>query len=111
MNSLSKQKRVMRRRMRKPHELKLRRYSDCLIDLNNYFDVFHGSKLSEKIGMTELNEILLNSMTNSWSKQAYVQVFDCEYIIYKKKLPIFLNACKLQSLFTKVYYNLLIKKY
>ena len=34
--------------------------------------------------MKELNEILLNSMTNIWSNQAYVHVFDCDYITFKK---------------------------
>ena len=39
--------------------------------------------MDDKIGGTELNEILKNSMPNSWSKQAYVQGFDCEYILLK----------------------------
>ena len=34
--------------------------------------------------MTELNEILLNNMPNSWSKKWYVQGFDCESITFKK---------------------------
>ena len=33
--------------------------------------------------MTELNEILLNGMSNSWIKQTHVQVFYCEYITLK----------------------------
>ena len=36
--------------------------------------------MDENMGVTELNEILLNSTTNSWYKQAYVQGFDCETI-------------------------------
>ena len=76
VNSLSKKKRVMRRGIRKPHGSKVRRYTDFLIGLNNYLASFHGAKLNENIGMTELNEILLNSMPNSWSKQAYVRGFD-----------------------------------
>ena len=42
-----------------------------------------------KIGVTELNEILLNSMPTSWSKQAYVQGFDGESILLKKEVKKF----------------------
>ena len=35
------------------------------------------------IGKTELNEILLNSMSNRWIKQANVHGFDCETITLK----------------------------
>ena len=70
----------MRRRMRKLRRLKVIHYTDRFIDLNNYLALFPGAKLTEQIVMTELNEILLNSMTNSWSKKAYVQRFDCEYM-------------------------------
>ena len=33
--------------------------------------------------MMEINEILLNSIPNRWSKQEYVQIFDCESITLK----------------------------
>ena len=39
--------------------------------------------------MTELNDILLNRMTNIWSKQAHVQGFDFEPITFKKAVSIF----------------------
>ena len=39
--------------------------------------------------MTELNEILLNSMPNSWRKRDYVQGFDFEYINFKKAVNMF----------------------
>ena len=55
----------------------------CLIELNEYLPSFPESTPTHKIGMTELNEILLNSMPNSWSKQAYVQGFDWKYIPLK----------------------------
>ena len=74
--ALSKQKRVMRRRMSKPHGLKVGYYVDHLIELNEYLHSFPSSTPTHKIGMTELNMSLLNSMPNSWSKQAYVQGFD-----------------------------------
>ena len=61
----------------------------CLIELSEYLPSFPGSTPTQKIGMTELNEILLKSMPNSWSKQAYVQVFDWEYITLKKSVNLF----------------------
>ena len=41
------------------------------------------------IFLTELNKILLNSFPNSWIKQAHVQGFDCETIIYKEAVKMF----------------------
>ena len=70
----------MRRGIKKPRSLTVRRYTARLIDLNEYLASFPRAALTDNIGVTKLNEILLNSMPNSWSKQAYVQGFDCEYI-------------------------------
>ena len=89
MNSHSKQNYAMRCCMKKPRILKVRRYDSCLIDLNDYLASFLGATMADKIGVTELNEILLNSMSNSWSKQAYVQGFDCESISFKKFVNMF----------------------
>ena len=72
----------MRRGMRKPRGLRVRRYVDLFIDLNEYLDSFFGFKLSDKIVVNELKIFLLNIMTNKWSKQAYVQGIDCEYISF-----------------------------
>ena len=63
----------MRRGIRNPRSLKVRRYAACLIDLNEYLDVLYGAKISNCFGVTELNEILLNSMTNRWINQEYFQ--------------------------------------
>ena len=49
---------------------------------------FPGEKLTDKIGMTELNDIFLNSMPNSLIKQVYMKGFDCKYIS-KKTLNMF----------------------
>ena len=76
----------MRHGMRNPHGLKVRLYVHSLIDLSNYLPSFPGSTPTHKIGMIELNEILLNSKTNSWSKQAYVQGFDWKSITFKNLL-------------------------
>ena len=45
--------------------------------------------LTDKIRVTELNEIFLNSIPNIWSKQSYVKGFDCEPITFKKSVNIF----------------------
>ena len=39
--------------------------------------------MADKIGDTKLNEIIKNSIPNSCSKQAYVQGFDWESILFK----------------------------
>ena len=67
--------RVMRCRMRKPHDLKFRRYAARLIDLDEDLSSFTESKVSDNVVETDLGEILLNSTPNGWSKQAYVQGF------------------------------------
>ena len=77
--------------MRKPCGLKVRKYADRLIGLNEYLDFFPGETLMKKNGVTKLNEILPNSMPNSWSKQAYAQGFDCGSITLLK-VVICLNA-------------------
>ena len=63
----------------KPCSITVRRYGARLIDLNEYLESFPGATLTDKIGATELNEILLNSTANSWYKKAYVQGFYFEY--------------------------------
>ena len=60
-----------------------------LIDLNKYLASFPGATLADKIDVTEFNEIILNRTPNSWSKQAYVQGFDCESILFKKAVNVF----------------------
>ena len=79
----------MRCGMRNPRGLKVRFYEACLIGLNKYLDLFPGAKMPNKIGLMELDEILINIMSNSWSKQAYVQVFGCGYITFKKAVNMF----------------------
>ena len=56
------------------------RYAAHLIDSHEYLASFPGATMADKTDVTELNEILLNSIPNSWSEQAYIQGFDCETI-------------------------------
>ena len=67
----------MRQWIKKTCSLKLRRYADCLIDLNEYLASFPGATLSDKNDVTELNDIILNRIPKIWFKQAYVQGFYC----------------------------------
>ena len=54
-----------------------------LLNLNEYLESFPWATFNDKIGVIELNEILLKIITTSWSKQAYVQGFGCESITFK----------------------------
>ena len=55
-----------------------------MIDINEYLTIFTGRKTYDKIGETELNKILLNSITDVRSKKPYVQGFECETINFKR---------------------------
>ena len=89
VNLLSKQNLAMLRCMKNPRRLKVKRYAVHLVCLNEYLASFPGATMSNKMGITELNGILLNSMPNSWSKQAYVQGFDGETISFLKAVNMF----------------------
>ena len=65
-----------------------------LIYLNKYIDSFPGATMADKMGVTELNEILLNSMPNIWSKQAYLQGFDCSFFKGCKYVWTYVNRWK-----------------
>ena len=73
----------------KPRALTARRYAASLIGLNYYLVSFQGATFNDKIGVAELEKILLNSMLNIWSRQAYAQGFDCESITFKKYINMF----------------------
>ena len=89
VNSFSKQKRVTRRRMKKPRSLKVRQYMARLIDLNEYLDLLPEAIFSDKIGVTESEKYIFNRMPDSWSKNAYVQGFDCESTSFQKAVNLF----------------------
>ena len=69
--------------------LNVRHYVLHLIGQNEYLVSFPGATLNDNIGVTKLNEILLNSMHNSQSKHADIQGFDCESINFKKYVNMF----------------------
>ena len=69
--------------------LKVRRYPAILIYLNEYLASFPGATMADKIGITKIDGILLNSMPNIWCKQAYIQGLDWESISFKKSTNMF----------------------
>ena len=79
----------MRRRIRNPLILKVKRYADRFIYPNKYLDVLPREKLSGKFGATEINRNLLNSMPNSWINKVYVYIFESEYVAFKKAVNMF----------------------
>ena len=80
---LCKKKRVMCHEMKKLHGLKVTRYADCMIYLNEYLSMLPREKASYNFFEMELNAILLKRMPKIWNRQAYVQGFYCETINLK----------------------------
>ena len=60
-----------------------------MIDINEYLSVFPGENPIEKIGKTELNKIILNSIPNVWGRQVYMQGFYCETINFEISVIMF----------------------
>ena len=79
----------MHRCVKKTLRLKVKCYAARLIDLNEHLYYFTGATMADRIGVTELNEIVLNSKPNSWSKQAYFQGFYCKSISFKNVINMF----------------------
>ena len=101
INSLNKKARGASQ-IKTPRSLRERRHTARLIDLNEYLASFPGTTLSNKIGVTKLNEILLNRMSNICSKESYVQDFDNEYISLKKAVDIFERIDISESIYKSV---------
>ena len=62
---------------------------DCLIELSKYLYSLPGAKMSEKIGVIDIDEILLISLPKSLSKQEFVQGFDYEYTTLENSVDMF----------------------
>ena len=72
INSLSEQKRAILSWMKKRRSLTVRRYAERLILLNAYLTSFPGETLTDNMGVTKLNELLLNSMPTILYNQACI---------------------------------------
>ena len=62
---MSKQKRATSHGTKKLRGLKVRRYTNRMINFKKYLSVFPGAKESGNVCETGLNDILLNIMPNS----------------------------------------------
>ena len=82
--------------------LKVRHYANRLIDPNEYLDLFPGSKLTEIIGMTELNSFFLIACPIFGGSRFLCRDMS-ESLLLSKSLLICLNAWRLMFVFTKVY--------
>ena len=88
--------------MKKTRSLKVRHYAACLIDMNEYLDSFPGATLADKIYVTGFNDIVLNRMPSSWSKQAYVRGFGYESISFKNAVKMFERMETAESIYKGV---------
>ena len=73
-----------------------------LNDLDEYLASSLGETLSDKNVVTELNEILLNSIPDGWHKQSYVQGFDCDNASFKKSVNMFEHTEIAESIYESV---------
>ena len=69
INALYKQKRAVRRAMRKSQSLLFKFLAARLTEINNYLPLLPGSSESQNMAPEELNEILLHVVTNRWTKK------------------------------------------
>ena len=89
INTISKQKRAMRRSMRKPQDLPFNRFTASITELNNHLTVFPGSSNAEKMDSEELSEILFHAVPNVRAKQSYLQGWYFEGDSYKETCRMF----------------------
>ena len=87
LKALMKQKRYMRRFLRKPRELTSKEYQAALHTLNGYLEKFPGADENSKLSNEELLEILEFGIPTTWSKEMTRQGFDPQ----DKGLPAFLE--------------------
>ena len=73
INSLSKQKCVMRHTMRKHRSTNFKFFAARLKEMNNFLPLFPGSDASNKMEIEELNDILLHAVPNAPAKKSHLQ--------------------------------------
>ena len=75
--------------MRKPRYILFKRFSARLSELNNYFPLFPISSTAKKMDPEELNDILLQNVSNSWAGQSYIQEWYFKGRSYKETCNMF----------------------
>ena len=75
--ALRKQKRYMRRHMRKPFDMPMRNYRNRVVELNNYLEHFPGDfDNDQKLDEEEIIDILEYGVPVKWQDQMVLQGFD-----------------------------------
>jgi hypothetical protein len=87
LKSLVKQKRYMRRFIRKPRDLSCKEYQACLQTLNGYLVHFPGANTDSKLDDFELMDILEFGIPTAWNREMVRMDFDPS----EKGLPAFMD--------------------
>ena len=74
--ALPKQKRWMRRQLRKPLEMTVRQFVTAIQDLNQDFKYFPDAKDDPSLPEDELADIIEGGCPNSWQREELIQGFD-----------------------------------
>jgi hypothetical protein len=77
VRALAKQKRYMRRFIRKPLLLKAREFLACLTEMNDDLEFFPPYAVSQKLAADEMLEIVEFSLPVKWQKKMVEHDFDC----------------------------------
>jgi hypothetical protein len=74
--ALVKQKRYLRRHLRKPRDLSIRQYVTTIVDMNEDFILFPDGVAGSKMPDDEIADIVESSCPNTWQRQMLIQGFD-----------------------------------
>ena len=80
-----------------------------MVYLNEYLAALTIVNVSDKIGDTELNGILLNRITNGWRKKWYVKVLNSNYYL-KKDVNMFEHTETSETVYEGVVETFHLKK-
>ena len=89
INALSKHKWAIRRAMRKPCYIYLKRFAALLMGINNSLPLFPGSDPTKNIPAEEINDILPPAVPNRWERQSYLQGWDFKIKTYREIWAMF----------------------
>ena len=88
--ALQKQRRALRRNIRKPENLKTSEFYARLVEMNEQLMVFPKGKKEDKLGKDELKEILEFGLPRAWQ----VHMTLCQFKCFEKSTKEILNFCK-----------------
>ena len=91
--ALQKQKRCMRRSMRKPSNMTVREYATRINELNTYLEKFPPNKKRQRLDDDEILDLLEFGVPRSWQNQMTLQGFDPQSDPSKKVID-FVKFCE-----------------